>query len=369
MMYIWQRDDWPNFRWEDAALADELAAAHALQARLLGRMEALGLQLRDEAKLATLTREVLATSEIEGERLDDAQVRSSVARRLGLDVAGLKPSDRNVDGVVEMLLDATQNYADPLTPERLKAWQASLFPTGRSGMSRIRTGEYRDAANDPMRVLSGPIEKPTVHFEAPPAERVEAETQRFIKWFNNDHGPDALVKSGVAHLWFVTIHPFEDGNGRIARAIADMALAQGEGTTQRAYSISSQIRDQRENYYGGLERAQKATMEITERLRWYLQQVRLALEDGLVRLDSAVRKARFWERFGRQALNERQIKMLERVMRGDWEGKLTSSKWAKIARCSQDTAGRDINDLLERGALEKNPGGGRSTSYSIQYPE
>jgi Fic family protein len=368
-MYIWERKDWPTFRWDDASLADDLARARTLQARLLGRMEALGLQLRDEAKLGALTREVLATSEIEGEHLDDGQVRSSVARRLGLEVAGLKPSDRNVDGVVEVLLDATQNYAEPLTADRLKGWQAALVPAGRSGMARIRTGEYRDKANDPMQVVSGPLERRKIHFEAPPADRVEVEVQRFLEWFNGDNGPDPLIRSGVAHLWFVTMHPFEDGNGRIARAIADMALARGENTTLRAYSISSQIRDKRENYYGGLERAQKADMEITPRLKWYLTQIHRAVESGLGRLDDAVRKARFWDHFGRQALNERQIKVLERVMRDDWEGTLTSSKWAKIATCSQDTAGRDINDLIERGALSKNPEGGRSTSYSIQYPE
>lgn len=366
-MYIWEREDWPHFRWDGAAFSDELAVVRTLQARLLGRMEALGLQLRDEARLATLTREVLATSEIEGEHLDDAQVRSSVARRLGLDAAGLGPVDRNVEGVVEVLLDATQNYHAPLTAERLKGWQAALFPSGHSGMQRIRTGEYRDEAKDPMRVLSGPIEKPKVHFEAPPANRVEAEIGRFLKWFNDEKGPDPIIKSGVAHLWFVTIHPFEDGNGRIARAIADMTLARGENTTLRAYSLSSRIRDERESYYGSLERAQKAGMDITARLDWFVAQINHAVGDGLLRLDQAVLKAQFWNRFGRQALNDRQIKVLERLMKDDWEGKLTSSKWARIAKCSQDTAGRDINDLLQRGALVKNPGGGRSTSYSIKY--
>lgn len=368
-MYIWERDDWPTFHWNGASLAEDLARARTLQARLLGRMETLGLHLRDEAKLATLTREVLATSEIEGEHLDDEQVRSSVARRLGLEVAGLKPPDRNVDGIVEMLLDATQNYAEPLTADRLKGWQAALFPAGRSGMARIRTGEYRDEAKDPMQVVSGPLEKRKIHFEAPPANRVEAEVQQFLEWFSDDAGPDRLIRSGVAHLWFVTIHPFEDGNGRIARAISDMALARAEHSAQRAYSMSSQIRTERNAYYNALERAQKSDLDITEWLDWFLACLCHALEDGLDRLDSAVHKARFWDNFGRQALNERQIRVLERVMRDDWEGALTSSKWAKIAKCSQDTAGRDINDLLDRGALMKNPGGGRSTSYSIQYPE
>jgi Fic family protein len=365
MRYIHKLPAWPKFHWNDAALAPLLGPVRHRQGRLVGRMEALGYPLRADATLRALTEEVVKSSEIEGEILDDAQVRSSLARRLGMDVAGLVPSDRDVDGVVEMLLDATQRFAEPLTADRLSSWHAALFPTGRSGMSKITVGAWRTDASGPMQVVSGPIGRTRVHYEAPGAERLEAEMRAFLDWLNDGAvSCDPIIKAALAHLWFVTIHPFDDGNGRIARAITDMALARSEQSAQRFYSMSSQIRAERKTYYETLEATQKGSLDVTLWLRWFLACLDRAFDRAETILGTVLQKARFWETHSTAPLNERQRPILNRLLDG-FEGKLTSSKWAKLAKCSQDTALRDIDDLLSRGILAKNEGGGRSTSYSL----
>ena len=363
--YIYDLPDWPRFRWNQDAISPRLAAVRHKQDRLIGRMQALGFPLRKEAELRTLTLEVLKSSEIEGEILDKEQVRSSVARRLGVDIGALTPEDRKVEGVVEMVLDATRNYDKPLTRERLFAWHASLFPTGYTGMRKIKVGAWRDA---PMEVVSGPIGHERVHFEGPPANRIEREMTAFLDWFNGDDGTDLVLRACIAHLWFVTIHPFEDGNGRIARAIADMMLARSEQSPQRFYSMSAQMRQERDAYYGGLEETQKGTLDITERLDWFLGCLDRSFDEAERTLAAVFRKARFWGSHAGAPFNERQSLMLNKLLDGI-EGKLTSSKWAKMAKCSQDTALRDIVDLVDRGILAKDPAGGRSTSYSLSQPE
>jgi Fic family protein len=327
-------------------------------------MEALGLKLRAEAVLETLTEEVTKSSDIEGETLDREQVRSSLARRLGMDAAGLRTPDRNVEGVVEMMLDATQNYAAPLTAERLFGWHAALFPTGRSGMSRIVVGAWRTEESGPMQVVSGPYGNEKVHYEAPSFDRLDGEMAAFLEWFEGGMQIDPVLKAAVAHLWFVTIHPFDDGNGRIARALADMALARSEKSPQRFYSMSAQIRAERKAYYDILEATQKGGMDITGWLRWFLACLDHAFDGAEVVLENVIRKARFWEAIAGEKLNARQQAMLNRLLDG-FEGKLTSSKWAIITKTSQDTASRDINDLLARDILRKDDAGGRSTSYSL----
>lgn len=365
-MYIWEQPDWTDFTWDEKHLFPLLARVSREQGRLLGRMEALGFDLRNEAHLCTLTEDVVKSSEIEGERLDTDQVRSSIARRLGLDVGGLVPADRDVEGVVEMMLDATGNHAEALTEERLFAWHASLFPTGRSGMTKIRVGNWRDDSNGPMQVVSGPIGREKVHYQAPPADRIPEEMTTFLRWFEQPGDMDPLLVAGLAHLWFVTIHPFDDGNGRIARAIADMVLARSEKTGQRFYSMSAQIRRERNAYYERLEQSQKHSLDVTQWQDWFLNCLLRAIESAQDTLSAVLQKARFWERFAKAPLNKRQIKVLNRLLDG-FEGKLTTSKWAKIAKCSQDTAYRDILDLVGRGALQKDPAGGRSTSYSLNF--
>ncbi len=364
MTYIHELPDWPEFRWDPKVLAEPLAAVRHRQGRLIGRMEGLGFDLRSEAALQAMTEEVLKSSEIEGEILDRDQVRSSIARRLGLDIGGLVPADRDVEGVVEMVLDATENYEKVLTDERLFGWHAALFPTGRSGMHRIRVGAWRDDTSGPMRVISGPVGRERVHFEAPRAARVAGDMKAFLAWFNGEGGIDPVLKSGVAHLWFVTIHPFDDGNGRIARAIADMQLARSEQSTQRFYSMSAQIRQERKAYYEILERTQKGDLDITGWLPWFLACLSRAFDRAEDIVAVALKKARSWEKHARDPLNERQRDMLNRLLDG-FEGKLTSSKWARIEKCSPDTALRDITDLLQRGILVRGEGGGRSTSYSL----
>jgi Fic family protein len=364
MSYIWEIEDWPDLHWDDRALAGLLAHVSREQGRLLGKMEGLGFELRGEAHLRTLTEDVVKSSEIEGEKLPPDQVRSSIARRLGMDVAGLVPADRNVEGVVEMMMDATGNWKKPLVEDRLFAWHAALFPTGRSGMSKINVGTWRNDSGGPMQVVSGPMGREKVHYEAPPADRVPEEINRFLTWFKDPGETDPLLVAGLAHLWFVTIHPFDDGNGRIARAVADMALARSERTGQRFYSMSGQIRSERNEYYNILERTQKADLDITSWQSWFLECLLRSIDGAQDTLAAVLQKARFWERFAKEPLNERQIRILNRLLDG-FEGKLTSSKWAKIAKCSQDTAHRDITDLINRGALQKDPGGGRSTSYSL----
>ncbi|MER8765894.1 Fic family protein [Mesorhizobium sp. M0968] len=362
--YIYELENWPQFEWRSQDLADQLATVRHRQGRLLGRMEALGFELRAEAMLQTLTEDVLKSSEIEGEILDKEQVRSSIARRLGMNIGALAPVDRDVEGVVEMMLDATQNYQALLTDERLFAWHAALFPTGRSGMTKIIVGAWRHEASGPMQVVSGPIGREKVHYEAPAAARLELEMAAFIDWFNGYAPLDPVLKAGVAHLWFVTIHPFEDGNGRIARAIADMMLGRSEGSAQRFYSMSAQIRAERKDYYAILERTQKGSLDITPWLQWFLSCLDRAFSGAEEILANVLRKARFWEEMVQRPLSERQRKVVNRLLDG-FEGKLTSSKWAVLTKTSPDTALRDINDLLAQGILVRDEAGGRSTSYSL----
>jgi Fic family protein len=364
MTYMHERDEWPKFRWDAKLIGEKLAALSRRQGRLLGRMEALGFALREEAVLRTLTADVIKTSEIEGEKLDHDQVRSSLARRLGIDIGALTPADRNVEGIVEMLLDATQNYSKPLTEDRLFGWHASLFPTGWSGMNKIIVGNWRDDSDGPMQVVSGPIAKEKVHYQAPEAKLLKKEMKAFLHWYNDGPKIDAVLKAGMAHLWFVTIHPFADGNGRIARAIADMSLARSENTAQRFYSMSTQIRAERNGYYSILEKTQKDDLDITAWLSWFLDCLDHAFTGTEDIVGVVLNKAEFWERHAKDSINDRQRLMLNKLIDG-FEGKLTSTKWATIAKCSQDTASRDIEALIELGILQKDPGGGRSTSYSL----
>ena len=366
--YIHALKEWPRFRWDEGLGARLLAPVRHRQGRLIGRMEALGFDLRSEAVLATLTEDVLKSSEIEGEILDKDQVRSSIARRLGMDIGALTPADRHTEGVVEMMLDATQKYAEPLTGERLFAWHAALFPTGRSGMAKIIVGAWRDDGSGPMQVVSGPMGRERVHYEAPSAPRLEAEMSAFLKWFNDEALLDLVLKAALAHLWFVTIHPFDDGNGRIARAIADMALARSEQSAQRFYSMAGQLRLERSAYYDILESTQKGDLDVTPWLQWFLGCLDRAIEGAQETLSGVLRKARFWEAIKGQALNARQRKVINRLLDG-FEGKLTSSKWAVLTNSSPDTALRDITDLVKRGILVRDAGGGRSTSYSLAKVE
>jgi Fic family protein len=366
--YIHEQPLWPDLRWDTDSLAARLAAVRHKQGRLLGKMEALGFQLCAEASLSMLTADVVKSSAIEGEALNPDEVRSSIARRLGLDVGGLPNASRNVDGVVDMMLDATQKFAAELTQERLFGWHAALFPTGRSGMNRIAVGLWRPAEAGQMRVISGPIGKEKVHFEAPAAKLLAAEMARFLAWFNEPPPMDPVLKAGVAHFWFVTIHPFEDGNGRIARAIADMALARADGTKDRFYSMSSQIEAERKEYYQQLEAAQRGDLDITRWLEWFLECLDRAIDDAESGLAGVLHKARLWERVNRRPVNDRQRTIINRLLNG-FEGNLTTSKYARLAKCSTDTALRDIQELLERGILVKNPGRGRSTSYRLAEPD
>lgn len=362
--YIHHLSDWPEFRWDQEVLAVPLAEIRHRQGRLLGRMEGLGFALQKEAEVETLTLDVLKTSEIEGERLDPEQVRSSIARRLGLDVGGTERVDRDVEGVVEMMLDATQKFAEPLTADRLFAWHAALFPTGRRGMHTIIVGAWRDDATGPMQVVSGPVGKERVHYESPAASRLPDEMGRFLTWVNEAGRTDGVVRAALAHLWFVTIHPFDDGNGRIARAIADWQLARSENSAQRFYSMSAQIRHERNDYYAILERTQKGTLDVTPWLEWFLGCLGRAFDRTETTLEAVKRKARFWERAGRLTINDRQRLVLNRLLDG-FTGKLTTKKWAVLAKSSHDTALRDIQSLVGQGLLKKDESGGRSTSYSL----
>lgn len=363
--YLWQHPGWPSWQYDAARLATPLARVRHDQGRLIGRMESLGFKLRDEAWLTTLTRDVVKTSQIEGQQLDTEQVRSSIARRLGLDIGALAPVDRHVDGIVAVMLDATGHYNRPLTGERLCAWQAALFPTGRCGLSKIRVGTWRNDSTGPMQVVSGPVGRPRVHYTAPPADRLEAEIERFLQWFEGADPLDGVLKAGLAHLWLVTLHPFDDGNGRIARAVGDMALARSERTVQRFYSLSAQMQKERSDYYDILERTQKGDMDVTDWLMWFLGCLQRAVSQSREMLATVLDKARFWERFAASPMNERQIKVLNRLLDG-FDGKLTTGKWANLAKCSQDTAYRDILALMEMGALSKAQGAGRGTHYEIR---
>jgi Fic family protein len=366
-VYVWERKDWPSMTWDRGQLLQLVGEVSREQGRLLGRMQDVGFDLRREAQLSTLTEDVVRTSQIEGEKLDSDQVRSSIARRLGMDAGGLVAVDRDVEGVVDMMLDATTNYAQPLTADRLFGWYAALFPTGRSGLQKITVGNWRDDSGGPMQVVSGPIGGQRVHYQAPPAARLPEEMDRFLSWFESSGKTDELLVAGLAHLWFVTIHPFDDGNGRIARAIADMALARSEHSDQRFYSMSAQIRRERNAYYTTLEHTQRGTLDITEWQEWFLSCLNRAIKDSQGVLSGVLNKARFWQRVAQQPLHARQVLVLNKLL-DDFEGKLTTSKWAKLAKSSQDTAYRDILDLVERGVLRKDPGGGRSTSYSLMPP-
>lgn len=368
MKYIHQRPNWPNLTWNAAELAPALAAVRHKQGRLLGRMEGLGFQLRQEASLTTLTSDVVKSSAIEGETLDPSEVRSSIARRLGLDVGGLPPASRDVDAVVEMMLDATQRFEAPLTAQRLFDWHAALFPTGRSGILKITVGAWRTGEAGPMQVVSGPVGREKVHFEAPEATRLNTEMKKFLKWFEAKAEIDPVIRAGVAHLWFVTIHPFEDGNGRIARAIADMALARSDGSKDRFYSMSSEIEREKKLYYHELETQQKSGTDITAWLRWFLACLERAIDAAERSLGSVMLKAKIWERVNHKPVNDRQRAVINRML-GDFEGVLSTSKYAKLAKCSSDTALRDIQDLLDRAILVRNDGGGRSTSYRLNDPE
>ncbi|MFZ6748479.1 Fic family protein [Undibacterium sp. Ren11W] len=362
--YIWQDKDWPNWHFDLAALAQPMAEVSRAQGLLIGRLTDVGMALRDQACLAALTEEVVKTSEIEGETLSVESVRSSIARRLGVDIGALAPLDRHVEGVVEMVLDATVNCQLPVTRQRLFGWHAALFPTGYSGLSKLNVATWRNDANGPMQVVSGPIGRQRVHFEAPPADHLEAETHRFLHWLNDTQNESPLIKAGIGHLWFVTLHPFEDGNGRIARAIGDLLLARADGSPQRFYSLSAQIQRERSAYYDILERTQKRSMDVTEWLAWFIETLHRAVNHAQHTLDAVLVKTRFWQQWASTPLNERQVKLLNKLLDG-FEGKLTSSKWAAIAKCSPDTALRDITDLLVRGVLRKTDAGGRSSSYEL----
>jgi len=364
MTYVHEDPDWPDLRWAEAKLSPLLADVRHKQGRLLGKMEGLGFILRAEAKLTTFTADVMKSSAIEGKQLDAEQVRSSIARRLGLDVGGAARSSRDVDGVVDMMLDATQGYAEPLTAERLSGWHACLFPTGRSGMQRITVGAWRPIEAGPMQVVSGAMGREQVHFEAPSAERLDHEMSTFLEWFEGGSEIDPVLKAGIAHLRFVTIHPFEDGNGRIGRAIADMALARADGTSERFCSMSAQIETERKQYHDILEQSQKGGTDITLWLEWFLLCLRRAVLGTEGNLAGILRKARLWGQINLEPVNERQRKVINRLLDG-FEGKLSTSKYAKLAKCSNDTALRDIKILVDRGLFTQEAGGGRSTSYRL----
>ena len=362
--FIWQSGSWPHWRYDIAVLAEPMAVVSRAQGLLIGRLADVGMVLRDQASLAALTEDVIKTSEIEGEQFNVQSVRSSIARRLGVDIGALAPVDRHVDGVVDMVLDATLRCQEVVSQERLFGWHAALFPTGYSGLSKINTGAWRDDANGPMQVVSGPLTRQRVHFEAPPADRLPAETARFLDWLNGPSPEPPLLKAGLGHLWFVTLHPFDDGNGRMARAIGDLLLARADGCPQRFYSLSAQIQRERQAYYDILEKTQKGSMDVTPWLIWFLQTLHRAVDQAHHTLDAVLTKARYWQHWGALSLNDRQVKVLNKLL-DHFEGKLTTTKWAAMTKCSPDTALRDIQDLMAKGILIKTDAGGRSTSYVL----
>ncbi|MDR3237333.1 MAG: Fic family protein [Spirochaetia bacterium] len=368
MHFIYKHRDWPNFFWDNKTLLNILTEVRNLQGKILGRMQSLGFELRNEAMLDTLTLDIIKSTEIEGIHLDTEQVRSSIARRLGLEIAGTVESDRNVDGVVDMMLDATQHYNHPLTAERLFGWHAALFSEGRSGMYKITVAKWRTDSTGPMQVVSGAMGKEKVHFQAPNAVFVEKEMSQFIHWFNSETKIEPVIKAAVAHLWFITIHPFDDGNGRIARALTDMLLARSDNSPQRFYSMSAQIRIERKQYYEILERTQKESLDITPWLTWFFNTMKNAIDTTGITLSKILNKAGFWNKHLNTPINERQRLMLNKLLDG-FDGKLTTSKWAKITKCSTDTSLRDIQDLITKGILQKEDAGGRSTSYEMVLTE
>jgi Fic family protein len=368
MSYIYQSEDWPRFTWDADRLVSHLSAARYKQGLLLGKMRDLGHQLKSEATLAALTEETVKSSAIEGEELNPESVRSLLARRMGLEAGGTRPVDRNVEGIVEMMLDATQKYALPLTEERLFGWHAALFATGRSGMRKITTGAWRTGG---MEVVSGPEGREKVHFEAPGPKAVGSEMKTFLTWYEDRTTvTEPLIKAGLAHLYFVTIHPFEDGNGRIARAITEMSLARLEDSAQRFYSMSSQIREERKDYYGILESKQKGGMDVTEWLVWFLDCLARAIDRANELTAGVLAKEVFWRHLREKSIevSERQKKIINRLLDG-FEGKLTTEKWGKLARVSHDTALRDIQDLIRKGILRQEEAGGRSTAYTVVLKE
>lgn len=357
--YIYQHTNWTNFTWKDEVINPIFGEVRHLQGKISGQMSTLGFSSKEEAALTTLTLDVVKSSEIEGEQLNYEQVRSSIARRLGINAAGLVPSNRSVEGVVEMMLDASQNYKKPMTEERLFGWRAALFPTGYSGMYRIEAGKYR---TEEMQVVSGAMGKEKIHYEAVAANLVKPEMDKFIQWFNDDAATDPVLKAAIAHFWFIIIHPFDDGNGRIARAITDLFLARAENSAERFYSMSSQIMIERKQYYAVLQKVQHSSGDITEWLSWFFHCLKNALLATEKTIQKILQKATFWKVHEHTSLNERQRLVLNKLLDG-FDGKLKSSKWAKIAKCSPDTALRDIKDLIEKGILQQERGGGRSTNY------
>ena len=364
-IYIHEKENWTAFTWDNQQVMIKLGEARNQQGRLVGRMESLGFDLQNEAVLNTLTLDVLKSSEIEGEFLAIEQVRSSIARRLGIELAGAVESERHVDGIVEMMLDATQRYDLPLTKDRLVGWHAALFPSGWSNLYKITVGDWRKDTTGPMQVVSGPIGKEKVHFQAPSSERIESEMKKFIDWFENERDIDLVLKAAIAHVWFVTIHPFDDGNGRITRALTDMVLARSDKSIRRFYSMSAQIKVERKQYYEQLEKAQKGNSDITDWILWFLDCLIHAINSTEETLAKVLHKSTFWKTHATTLLNERQQKILNRLLDG-FDGKLTTSKWAKITKCSQDTALRDIQDLMKKDILQKDSSGGRSTNYELK---
>ena len=364
--YIWQDTDWPNWRYDLAKLAVLLADVSRAQGLLAGRLADIGMGVRDQINLTALAQDVVKTSEIEGEFLDLRLVRSSIARRLSVDIGALAPIDRHIEGVVEMVLDATTQYEEPLSKKRLFRWHTSLFQTERNNLSTINIGAWRDDCAGPMQVVSGPVERRRIHFQAPPADCLDVEASAFFKWANAPTPEPLIIKAGLAHLWFVTMHPFDDGNGRIARAIGDVFLARADANPQRFYSLAAQIELERKTYYDILESTQKGSLDVTQWLMWFLGALYRAVISAHNTLDAVFAKTQFWRRWAGTPLNVRQVKLLNRLLDG-FDGKLTSSKWAAIAKCSQDTALRDINEMLAIGILVKLTSGGRSTSYEITH--
>ncbi|WP_010522975.1 Fic family protein [Aquimarina agarivorans] len=367
-IYIHEKENWTDFTWDEKLISKELAETRNLQGRLLGKMESLGFDQQDEAVLNTLTLEIVKSSEIEGEILDLEQVRSSVAKQLGIALAGATESERHIDGIVEMMLDATQRYGLPITKDRLFGWHSLLFPTGWSNMFKITVADWRKDSTGPMQVVSGAMGKEKVHFEAPSSEKIDSEMEALIHWIESENEIDPVLKSAIAHLWFITIHPFEDGNGRITRALTEMLLARSDNSVKRFYSMSSQIRIQRKQYYEILEKTQKGTSEITDWILWFLACLKNSFESTSELLSKILIKAEFWKINSKTILNERQQKMLNKILDG-FDGKLTTSKWGKICKCSQDTALRDIQDLIKKKILLKEKSGGRSTNYELKLPD
>lgn len=361
MMYIYQQKNWPHFNWDQSHIYQMLIQLRYQQGLLIGGMESIGFDFQEKAVLHNLTEDVVKSSEIEGEFLDQSLVRSSVARHLGIEIGGLDIVDRNIEGIVEMVLDATQRFDQPLNKERLLSWHKSLFPTGQSGLTKISVGKWRKG---PIQVVSGYMGKGQVHFEGPPADQVDREMMIFLNWFNDDNGMNLVLKAALAHLWFLTIHPFDDGNGRIGRAIADLLLARSEKSSRRFYSLSTYIQKERKDYYTFLEKAQKGTLDVTQWIEWFFGCLGRAIQSAIEILEEVKYKVRFWDSFSAVPLNDRQRKMINLLLE-DFKGNLTTSKWAKLVKCSQDTAYRDIMDLTSKGILIKSSQGGRSTSYVL----